>query len=176
MTLTSARLIYRAPTSSDLDCLYAVYSDPQTQQFNPSGPMTEKAQAAALLARWTEHWDVHGYGWWAIARREAPDRVIGFGGIAFHDYLGKQRMNLGYRFAVEAWGKGFATETGETALRHALVTLGLNEVFGFVRPANLASARVLEKIGMQRCGELDDVPGQPPSRLFKATAASLKAL
>lgn len=176
MPLTSARLTYRAPTPADLARLYAIYSDPQTQQFNPSGPMTEEAQAQALLARWTDHWNIHGYGWWAIARKDAPHHIIGFGGIAFHDYLGEQRMNLGYRFAVEAWGKGFATETGETALRHAFVTLGLDEVFGFVRPANLASARVLEKIGMQRCGELDDVPGQPPSLLFKATAASLKAL
>jgi RimJ/RimL family protein N-acetyltransferase len=173
MTLTSARLIYRAPTPADLDRLYAIYSDPQTQQFNPSGPMTEAAQAEALLARWTEHWEIHGYGWWAIARREAPYQVIGFGGIAFHDYLGEQRMNLGYRFAVEAWGQGFATETGRTALYQAFVTLGLSEVYGFVRPANIASARVLEKIGMQRCGELDDVPGQAPSLLFKATATSL---
>lgn len=173
MTLTSARLIYRAPTPADLDRLYAIYSDPQTQQFNPSGPMTEAAQAEALLARWTEHWELHGYGWWAIARREAPDQVIGFGGIAFHDYLGEQRMNLGYRFAVEAWGQGFATETGRTALYQAFVTLGLSEVYGFVRPANIASARVLEKIGMQRCGELDDVPGQAPSLLFKATSTSL---
>jgi RimJ/RimL family protein N-acetyltransferase len=173
MTLTSARLIYRAPTPADLDRLYAIYSDPQTQQFNPSGPMTEAAQAEALLARWTEHWELHGYGWWAIARRKAPDQVIGFGGIAFHDYLGEQRMNLGYRFAVEAWGQGFATETGRTALYQAFVILGLSEVYGFVRPANIASARVLEKIGMQRCGELDDVPGQAPSLLFKATATSL---
>ncbi|HEX8588767.1 GNAT family N-acetyltransferase [Pseudomonas sp.] len=171
MPMSSPRLIYRAPTRHDLPRLFAIYSDPQTQLFNPSGPMTEEAQANALLERWIGHWEIHGYGWWAIARREEPEHIIGFGGIALHDFLGEQRLNLGYRFAVEAWGQGFATEVGRTALEHGFSSLNLDEVYGFVRPANVASIRVLEKIGMQRCGDLDDVPGQAPSLLFKTVVA-----
>jgi RimJ/RimL family protein N-acetyltransferase len=168
MTLTSANLIYRAPRPGDLARLFAIYSDPQTQQFNPSGPMTRQAEAAMLLGRWIDHWQTYGYGWWAIARKDAADSIIGFGGIALHGFLGEERLNLGYRFAVEAWGQGFATETGRTALDHAFTDLKLQEIYAFVRPTHAASIRVLEKIGMQLFGEMKDVPGQAPSLLFKA--------
>lgn len=168
MPIRSARLIYRAPEPDDLARLFAIYSDPQTQLFNPSGPMTDEAQAAAMLKGWIEHWQTHGYGWWAIARKDASDHIIGFGGIGLHDFKGEQRVNLGYRFAVEAWGQGFATEMGRAALAFGFSRLKLGEVYGYVRPTHAASIRVLEKIGMQRCGELDDVPGQAPSLMFKA--------
>ena len=170
MPMSSAHLIYRAPEPDDLARLFAIYSDPQTQLFNPSGPMTDETQAAAMLARWIEHWQTHGYGWWAIAHKDAPEHVIGFGGIGLHDFMGVERVNLGYRFAVEAWGKGFATEMGAAALEYGFSTLNLADVYGYVRPNHAASIRVLEKIGMKRCGELDDVPGQAPSLMFKAVA------
>lgn len=170
MPMSSAHLIYRAPEPDDLARLFAIYSDPQTQLFNPSGPMTDESQATAMLNRWVEHWQARGYGWWAIARRDAPEHVIGFGGIGLHDFPGVQRVNLGYRFAVEAWGQGFATEMGRAALEYGFSTLKLEEVYGYVRPTHAASIRVLEKIGMQRCGELDDVPGQAPSLMFRAVA------
>jgi RimJ/RimL family protein N-acetyltransferase len=170
MPMSSAHLIYRTPAVGDLDRLFAIYSDTQTQLFNPSGPMTDKAQAAALLEGWIEHWRTHGYGWWAIARKELPEHVIGFGGIGWHDFLGVQRVNLGYRFAVEAWGQGFATETGKAALNFGFSNVQLGDVYAYVRPTHTASIRVLEKIGMQRCGEMDDVPGQAPSLMFKAVA------
>jgi RimJ/RimL family protein N-acetyltransferase len=131
MPTSSPRLIYRVPTRHDLARLFAIYSDPQTQLFNPAGPMTEEAEATALLERWIGHWETHGYGWWAITRSEAPEHIIGFGGIALHDFLGEQRLNLGYRFAVEAWGQGFATEMGRTALEHGFTRLKLAEVYGF---------------------------------------------
>ncbi len=171
MPMSSAQLIYRAPEPDDLDRLFAIYSDPRTQLFNPSGPMTDEAQAAGMLEGWIEHWESHGYGWWAIARKDAPEHIIGFGGIGLHDFMGEQRINLGYRFAVEAWGKGFATEMGRAALAFGFSSLNLGDVYGYVRPTHAASIRVLEKIGMKRCGELDDVPGQAPSLMFKAVAA-----
>jgi len=171
MPMSSGQLIYRAPEPDDLDRLFAIYSDPRTQLFNPSGPMTDEAQAAGMLEGWIEHWETHGYGWWAIARKDAPEHIIGFGGIGLHDFMGEQRINLGYRFAVEAWGKGFATEMGRAAQAFGFSSLNLGDVYGYVRPTHAASIRVLEKIGMKRCGELDDVPGQAPSLMFKAVAA-----
>ena len=53
------------------------------------------------------------------------------------------------------------------ALALAFDTLSLPEVFGLVRPDHAASIRVLEKLGMQRFGLLDDVPGQAPSLVLR---------
>ncbi|MBA1290311.1 GNAT family N-acetyltransferase [Pseudomonas japonica] len=170
MTQPHTRLTYRQPITADLPRLFAIYSDPRTQVFNPAGAFTDPGQAEQLLSTWLGHWAANGFGWWAVAEQGAPEHIIGFGGVAWHSYLGEQRLNLGYRFAVEAWGQGYATELAQAALRHALGPLGFPQVWAFVRPDNAASIKVLEKIGMQPCGVLDDVPGQPPSRLFRATA------
>lgn len=167
MPATTSRLIYRQPLPKDLQQLFAIFSDPQTNLFNPTGPMASLYEAQRRLDHWLEQWATHGYGWWAIARAEAPEHIIGFGGIAPLNYLAEQRINLGYRFAVEAWGQGYATEVGRDALGLAFDTLGLVEVFGLVRPDHHASIRVLEKIGMQRFGVLDDVPGQAPSLVLR---------
>ena len=167
MSATMSRLIYRQPQLADLPAVFAIFGDPQTNLFNPAGPMTDIAQAEALLDRWLQHWATHGYGWWTITSAQAPDHILGFAGIAEHDYLGKSVINLGYRFAVEAWGHGYATEAGQTALTHAFDHLGLTEVFGLVRPDHAASIKVLEKIGLRRFGLLDDVPGKAPSLVFR---------
>lgn len=168
MPVIASRLIYRQPQPEDVQRLFAIFGDPQTNLFNPAGPMTCLADAQRLLNRWREHWAAQGNGWWAIALRDAPQQIIGFGGIAPLHYLTQQRINLGYRFAVEAWGQGYATELGRDALAQAFDTLDLPEVFGLVRPDHRMSIRVLEKIGMQRWGVLDDVPGEAPSVVFRA--------
>ncbi|KOX99068.1 GNAT family N-acetyltransferase [Pseudomonas nunensis] len=168
MQQTTERLILRPPMAEDLARLFAIYGDPATNQFNPAGPLTDIHQAENLLEGWLRHWDKNAYGQWAIATREAPEHVIGFGGIALYNYLDVERLNLGYRFDAAAWGKGFATELGTAALAHAFNELEAEQVFALVRPSHLASIGVLEKIGMQRFSELDDVPGQPQSLVYIA--------
>ncbi|MFV1944075.1 GNAT family N-acetyltransferase [Pseudomonas luteola] len=172
MPVSSARLTYRKPEPGDAIRLFEIYSDPQTQLFNPTGPMKTMDQAEALLSDWIGHWDQHGFGWWAISESSTPEHVIGFGGVGQYDYLGDLRLNVGYRFASEAWGKGYATEMGKYALSVAFSTPGVERIWAVVRPANLASINVLEKIGMQRCGVLDDVPGSPASLVFELTRLS----
>ncbi|WP_053128167.1 GNAT family N-acetyltransferase [Pseudomonas sp. MIACH] len=167
MPATAARLVYRQPQPVDVQRLFAIFGDPQTNLFNPSGPMPSLSAAQRLLDQWIAQWVTHGYGWWAIAHEQAPDSIIGFGGIAPLNYLTQPRINLGYRFAVEAWGQGYATELARDALALAFDTLGLPEVFGLVRPDHAASIRVLEKVGMQPFGVLDDVPGKAPSLVMR---------
>ncbi|WP_347168872.1 GNAT family N-acetyltransferase [Pseudomonas salmasensis] len=126
-----------------------------------------RAPARLRRRRYCWHLCCLNYGWWAIARKETPEHIIGFGGIAPLNYLTQRRINLGYRLAVEAWGQGYATELGRDALALAFDALSLPEVFGLVRPDHAASIRVLEKLGMQRFGLLDDVPGQASSLVFR---------
>jgi len=167
MRVIASRLIYRQPKPTDVQRLFAIFGDPQTNLFNPAGPMPSLSAAQRLLDHWLEQWATLGYGWWAIARVEAPEHIIGFGGIAPLNYLTQPRVNLGYRFAVETWGQGYATELARDALVLAFETLGLPAVYGLVRPDHAASIRVLEKVGLQPFGELDDVPGKAPSRVMR---------
>lgn len=172
MMITTTRLILRPPKAEDLTRLFAIYGDPATNQFNPAGPLADIHQAETLLEGWLEHWNTNGYGQWAIATHEAPEHIIGFGGIALYNYLDVERLNLGYRFDTAAWGKGYATELGSAALTFAFNELNAKQVFALVRPSHRASIGVLEKIGMQRIDVLDDVPGQPRSLVFQANRDS----
>jgi RimJ/RimL family protein N-acetyltransferase len=167
MHKTTARLVLRPPVPDDLDSLFAIYGDPATNRFNPSGPLSSIEQAQWLLDGWMAHWKAHGYGQWVICTRESPDEIIGFGGIDARRYLTVERLNLGYRFGTQAWGKGFATELSQAALDCAFAELNVPEVFAVVRPHHQASIRVLEKVGMLRIDTLDDVPGQAASLVYR---------
>ncbi|MET0950934.1 MAG: GNAT family N-acetyltransferase [Pseudomonas sp.] len=166
------RLMLRPPRAEDLTALFAIYGDPATNRFNPAGPLRENSQAQALLDSWLAHWQEKGFGQWAIATREAADTVIGFGGIDARMYLDVERLNLGYRFAVTAWGKGYATELSQAALDYGFNDLQVADIFAVVRPSHLASIRVLEKMGMQHIDSLDDVPGQPASHVYRISRPS----
>ncbi|ENM2494139.1 GNAT family N-acetyltransferase [Serratia marcescens] len=162
----SERLQMRPPVMADLERFYAIFGDPQTQRFNPAGPLTSEAQAASALQERLAGWRQHGYGSWALALRERPDWVIGFGGLSWKPLGAQRTVNLGYRFDTCVWGMGLATEMARASLQYGFVGLGLGEISAIVRAENQASWRVLEKIGMQRVDTLDDVPGAAPSLVY----------
>ena len=58
----SERLQMRPPVMADLERFYAIFGDPQTQRFNPAGPLTSEAQAASALQERLAVWRQHGYG------------------------------------------------------------------------------------------------------------------
>ncbi|POZ62588.1 GNAT family N-acetyltransferase [Chromobacterium alticapitis] len=169
--LEMERLLLRAVMEADVHALFDIYGDPATNLYNPNGPYPSLQYAEDRLAAWLKGWREEGCGQWAVAKREAPERIIGFGGLSYMDYGGETRLNLGYRFAASAWGMGYASETARAALRCAFDQLGAPAVYGKVRPANHASIRVLEKQGFRQAGELADVPDQPASRVYLLTRA-----
>lgn len=170
MTRTqSERLTLRPITMSDVDDLFRIYGDPATNTFNPAGPYPNITHAKTVLARWVSHWEQHAFGNWAISLHEAPEKVIGFGGLSISTYAGITINNLGYRFATEAWGKGLATEFAQYAVRYGFEELCLNEISGVVRGNHLALQNVLTKTGLKYIREINDVDNAPPSLLFTLT-------
>ncbi|MGQ0714496.1 MAG: GNAT family N-acetyltransferase [Gemmatimonadaceae bacterium] len=63
-----------------------------------------------------------------------------------------RRAELGYWVAVEQWGRGYATEAARAMVDYAFRELGLNRVDAHCLTRNVASSRVMEKVGMQREG------------------------
>jgi ribosomal-protein-alanine N-acetyltransferase len=58
-------------------------------------------------------------------------------------------IEVGYLFAADCWGKAYATEAARAALDYGFTELDLDRIVAITRPENLASQRVLEKIGMR---------------------------
>lgn len=160
------RLQLRPVTETDAQMLFSIYGDPATNQFNPAGPYPSLQHAETVLERWLTHWRDKGFGNWAIALRENPEQIIGFGGLSISRYADITINNLGYRFATDAWGKGLATEFSLSAVHYGFETLGLSDISAVVRGNHLASQKVLMKTGLTYSREVDDVKNAPPSLLF----------
>jgi [ribosomal protein S5]-alanine N-acetyltransferase len=168
----TARLCLRAPTAADLDALFEIYADPATQRFNPAGPLASREAAGHLMWRWQLHWAQHGFGIWVVCQREAPEQVLGFGGLSWREYGDTRRLNLGFRLRPSAWGQGLATELGQAALALAFEELDQAAVYALVRPDNLPSRKTLAKLGLQPVGELQDFPWLSPSSVYCLARAS----
>ncbi len=160
----SDRLVLDRPQKNDFIRFYEIHSDPQTNLFNPNGPMNmEKAKTAFI--EMMEHWDNHGFGTWVIKEKGAAT-IIGFGGLSFRMYGDELKLNLGYRFDKDFWGKGYATELSKHAIHFGFIELQVEQIFAVVRPKHEVSIKVLEKCNMQLFGQLNDVPNQEDSLVF----------
>jgi [ribosomal protein S5]-alanine N-acetyltransferase len=87
---------------------------------------------------------------WVITLRSLPD-VIGATSLRVQ---GVHRVELGYALRRLSWGRGFATETAQAVVEWALAQPNIHRVWAVCDAENLASAKVLEKAGMQREGLL----------------------
>lgn len=154
--ITTKRLILRAPWPGDAEALFAIDSDPETNRYNPGGPARSAEQSLARLQDWLTHWQTNQFGYWAVATCAQPDWIIGFGGIAYRAIEGTQRLNLFFRFRPEAWGYGYATEMGRSAIALGFHTLDQEHIVATVRPANLPSIRALERLGLRYAGDIVD--------------------
>ena len=67
-----------------------------------------------------------------------------------------KKADMGYWIKKDLWGQGFATEAALGAIKFGFQKLGINKIYATSAPENLASIRVLEKIGMVKEGYLKE--------------------
>jgi [ribosomal protein S5]-alanine N-acetyltransferase len=104
-----------------------------------------------------------GFGLWHVSRRE-DGVAMGMCGLLRRDTL--PDVDVGYAFFPEFWGKGYAFEAAEAAMRQAAGRFGLRRVIAIVSVGNEPSIRVLEKLGM-RFERMHSVrPEEPDVRLY----------
>jgi len=108
----------------------------------------------------------HGHGLYHVALK-ATGEPVGMCGLLQRETL--DAPDLGYAFLERHHGQGYATEAARATLDHASRDLGLTRVLAFTGPANAASQRVLEKVGMRRVGPVEVVAD--PSVLFEIDLA-----
>ena len=143
--ITTPRIILRVYGEEDVTPLHEILSNPNVlRYFPPSDPPT-LSKVQKLVDSQQKHWDEHGFGWWALASPDV-DRLIGWCGL---NYLPEtDEVELKYLLAEEFWGRGIATEASRASLKYALTDTNLDLIIGLVHPENVASQRVLEKVGM----------------------------
>lgn len=147
--LTTDRLRLRQWRASDELAMMAINTDPEVARY--LNRPVDAAASRAFLAEAEAHWDRHGFGVYALERREPRDGVLlGFVGLGFPGYLPElaHRPELGWRLGRDAWGQGYATEAAAVVRDHAYVDLGVRDLVSIIHPENERSRRVAAKLGM----------------------------
>jgi ribosomal-protein-alanine N-acetyltransferase len=148
-SLSTPSLDLRPFAETDAEAMHRIYSDPVVMRYVATGPAANLAATLRLLRDYTVHQRAHGFSFWGVVER-ASGELVGDAGL-YRTPSGE--VELGYTLAAASWGRGYATEAAEAWLEAAFGTLGIAEVIALAEPANGASLRVLEKVGMRRTGE-----------------------
>ncbi len=152
IVLETERLLLREFDEDDVEAFYRLAKDPGILRFthDPGTGLTGLDHALEILRAYPmADYRKYGFGRWACVDRAAGE-VIGFAGLKHRAEL--QEVDIGYRFLPEHWGRGLATEAGRASLDYGFTRLGLRRIIGLVDPANVASVRVLQKLGMTFAG------------------------
>ena len=149
---TTEHLVLRAWRPADRVAFAAINADRDVMRFISDGRPMTRAESDHLLEAIQAHWTEHGFGLWCAASRKDPDACLGFVGLAVPSFLPAvlPAVEVGWRLARPAWGRGLATEGARASLRHAFGELDLEAVISIIDPDNARSIRVAEKLGMRR--------------------------
>jgi RimJ/RimL family protein N-acetyltransferase len=143
--LETERLLLRWFTLDDLDAFNVLGTDPQIIRYVGNQPFASLEAARETLASAPlRDYATYGYGRFACVWKPTG-QIIGFCGPKFLPDSGE--VDLGYRFLPRFWGMGLATESGSAVVDYARQQLDLQRLVGWVHPDNVASARVLAKLG-----------------------------
>ncbi|MGD9918861.1 MAG: GNAT family N-acetyltransferase [Paenirhodobacter sp.] len=145
-TVETERLILRAPHERDFPTFAEFYASDRASFVG--GPISPEL-SWRMLAMETGHWALRGYGRW-IAEEKATGATVGM--IGLFNPEGWPEIEIGWDLFNGFEGRGFATEAGRAARRYAYEVVGLKTVMSLVKPPNLASARVAERLGCVREG------------------------
>lgn len=151
--LETERLVLRPWRDGDLAPLLAINTDPRVLEHLPA-PWTE-AQARAFMASANDLLDAGDHALRAVETR-SDGALVGMVGLkrATFEAAITPCVEVAWRLAPGAWGRGYATEAAVRALEDGFAR-GLDEIVSFTVTENARSARVMERIGMVRDGASD---------------------
>ncbi len=144
------RLLLRQFTEDDAALILQLNSDPEVIKYVHEPLLETEEQAKKIITDIILPQYKNNLGRWAI-HLKTTNEFIGWCGLKYRPEA--DEIDLGYRFIQKAWGKGFATEAAQYTLEYGFKNLKLKLITGKAHIENLASIKVLEKIGMSFIGE-----------------------
>jgi [ribosomal protein S5]-alanine N-acetyltransferase len=151
-SIATDRLILERWQPRHLDDFCAMAADARVVRYVGSGRPWTPAESAATFQTALEHWGRQGFGWRA-ALEAGSGRWIGFAGLNLVGPgtagVAADEVEIGWWLVPSAWGRGYATEAGRALRDEAFERVRLARIVGRYRPENVASGRVMERLGMR---------------------------
>ena len=143
--IETARLRLRLFRHEDVDALAAMFSKPAVMRFLPGGQPIPRERIPAGIERRINDWATRGFGLFALDDK-ATGALIGQAGL--FPLEDTAEIEVAYLLDEPYWGQGLATEAARACLGFGFETLHLSRIVAVAVPANRASTRVMEKLGM----------------------------
>lgn len=143
--LETERCYVRELCMDDLPSLRTMYDKEHVTDFVE--PLYEPEQERQYQQEYIKRvYGFFGYGMWLVFEKKT-DRLIGRAGLEYRDYCEEGEAELGYVIDPDFWRQGYATEVCRAIIQYADNCLNMERIFCRVAPDNLASVRLLEKLG-----------------------------
>jgi len=142
--ILTERLHLRAWNPERTAVLAELQADADLMRYIGTGGIGAE-QTAEQVAGWMEQWRTNGHSVWAACDR-TTGRCIGRVGVSRYPEV--DDAEVGWLFGRPWQGRGLATEGARASLRFVFETVGLDRVISICRPENVASERIMRKLGM----------------------------
>lgn len=146
VTLETERLLLRMFREEDFDDYAAIFGDPEVTRYLGDGEPLSRFAAWRSLAVMVGHWQMRGYGMWAVEERQSGVLV---GRIGFFYPEGWPGFEIGWALKPAYWGLGYATEGAKAALNYGFSKLGQEHIISLIYPDNIRSIEVAKRLGEQ---------------------------
>jgi len=165
---TTRRMTAERLTLTHYPEIRRLHLHPQVMKtLSPDGQILPDKVTKDGLVQNDAHWAEHGFGFWIFRAREGG-QFLGRGGLKCYTIDDQDVVGLAYAVIFDHWNRGLATEMAAASLRIGFEQLALPEVASWTLPFNVASQRVMEKLGFRH--ESDIVFAGLPHRLYRLTA------
>lgn len=163
--IETARLRLRPATEADIDALHKIWIHPNVREFLWDDVIISREKAEEVVQEGIKSFAANGYGLWCI-EEIAGGKVIGFCGLG--NYGGQPEVEILYGLHPNYWGLGFATEAADAVLKYGFEKRHLPVILVGVDPPNLASVRVVNKLGMtfNKRVQVNNMLGEPIEVLY----------
>lgn len=148
---TQRLLIRPFEPGGDAEPLHELWGDSAAMRFVPGGARKTVADTRARIESAIGRAPA-GWGFWALAERGG--RLVGGAGLFPEGWEGPE-IELAYHVVPSAWGRGYATEAARGLLEAAWRETHLDRVIAFALEDNVASTKVMEKVGMRFDGRVE---------------------
>ena len=144
--MKTERLFLGPWESSDWTEFRPIAVDPEVMRYITGGVPWGDEQIRAFVDRQMQLYSERGFCRWKLTEISSGE-LIGFCGVGF--WRDHPDPEIGWWLARRYWGRGLATEAARAALRDALERVRLQRIVSIARPANVASTRIMQKLGLQ---------------------------
>lgn len=145
------RLYLRELNAADAENFFLLNSDEEVTKYTGDKAFETIPEAKSFLENYNPYHQF-GYGRWAVIDKSNED-FLGWCGLKYS--LEVDEVDIGFRFFKKHWNKGYATESAKACLDYGFKKLNLKTIVGRAMEANIASIKVLEKIGMNYINTID---------------------